>query len=126
MSIRRPLALALALVAAFIATSAEARCKRAGYRFGPGVPETTTSWRVQAGTTCTSALRPGTVFLLGLAIASPSQHGVAGTGSRYQYAYNPRPGFVGRDRFVLRIDYDFRGARGATRVNVDVDVVPKL
>jgi hypothetical protein len=122
----RALLAAAALLACLPATSAEARCKRAGYRFGPAVAETSTTWRVKAGTACTATLRPGRVFLHGLSIVQGARHGVAGSGSRYQYAYKPAPDFTGRDQFILRIDHDFRGARGSTTVRVNVDVVPRL
>lgn len=114
------------VIACLAATSAEARCKRAGYRFGPDVGETSTTWQVEAGTACTARLRAGRVFLYGLSIVQRARHGVAGSGSRYQYGYKPAADFTGRDQFVMRIDYDFRGARGSTIVRVDVDVVPRL
>ena len=111
----------LALVAA---TAAEAACARSGYRFGPGIDRAQSRWIVDAGKPCATVLNPARLFLSGLTIAERAAHGVAGVGSRYQYAYNPQPGYVGRDRFVVRIEFEQNGVRGATLVAVDVVVRP--
>ncbi|MBK9081876.1 MAG: hypothetical protein IPL88_07260 [Rhizobiales bacterium] len=115
------LAGALVLIAA---DAAQAACARSGYRFGPGIHRAQSLWVVEAGKPCATVLNPARLFLSGLTIAERASHGVAGVGSRYQYAYNPQPGYVGRDRFVVRIEFEQNGRRGATLVAVDVVVRP--
>ncbi|MBL8589523.1 MAG: hypothetical protein JNK46_13400, partial [Methylobacteriaceae bacterium] len=100
-------------------------CTRQAFRFGPNHPESTSLWRTRAGEACAGQLFPGPrTTLHGLAIERQAANGVAGAGvgSKLHYAYNPRPGFVGRDQFVMRIDYEINGQRGASRVRVDVEV----
>jgi hypothetical protein len=57
-----------------------------------------------------------------LSIARPAQHGAAGVASRYRFAYKPAAGFVGKDSFAVKIDFDYRGRREATLVEIDVTV----
>lgn len=118
---------ALGVIAAaplFAAGAAEAACSRAGYRFGPGIATAIDLWRVRQDEPCTATLRPGRLFLQGISITRQAGNGVAGVGSRYQFAYNPAPGFVGRDAFDMRIDFEDNGVRGATQVRVNVIVSP--
>jgi hypothetical protein len=118
---------ALGVIAAallFIAGAAEAACSRSGYRFGLGIAKASDVWRVRQDEPCTATLRPGRLFLQGITITRQANNGVAGVGSRYQFAYNPSPGFIGRDSFEMRIDFEDKGLRGATQVRVDVVVRP--
>jgi hypothetical protein len=103
-------------------SEAQARCSRQPVRFGGGVPTASTVWKVWRGTNCRSALRPGLAALLGLSLARPAQHGVAGVASRYQYGYQPDAGYTGPDSFVLKIDFDDRGRHETTLLTVNVIV----
>ena len=60
------------------------------------------------------------VSLTGLSIIGRAQHGFAGVSGRATYAYKARPGYVGRDRFVVLA----RGPGGSSRITVEVNVVP--
>ena len=93
-----------ATIAVAGAEAAQAACQRAGHRFGPGIERAQSRWAVEAGQPCATVLNPARLFMSGLTIVTRAEHGVAGVGSRYQYAYNPQPGYVGRDRFAVRID----------------------
>ncbi|MBL8589522.1 MAG: hypothetical protein JNK46_13395 [Methylobacteriaceae bacterium] len=115
---------AFAAALLFAAGAAEAACSRTGYRFGPGVATASAVWRVLQDEPCTATLNPGRMYLQGVAITRQANNGVAGVGSRYQFAYNPKPGFVGRDSFEMRIDFENNGLRDATRVRVNVVVTP--
>jgi hypothetical protein len=115
------LLLALGLAAPTLAAAQQGGCSRTGFRFGLGIAETSARWVVVPGQPCTGVLNPSGVMQIDrLSIEQGARVGVAGTGSRYQFAYNPRPGQSERDQFVLRIDFMQRGVRGVTRVRIDV------
>lgn len=112
---------ALAVAAPTLALAQQGGCSRGGFRYGLGIAETSAIWRVTPGKPCTASLNlAGTMRLTRLSIEQPARVGLAGTGSRYQFAYNPRPGQTERDQFVLRIDFEQRGVPGVTRVRIDV------
>ena len=114
--------LAVAMLVA-TASGAQARCSSTPFRFGEGVTQATAQWAVEKGTPCAGRLSTfGLTALSKLSIARQAAHGVAGVASRFQFAYNPDPNFVGRDSFVARIDFDHRGAPGTTLVTVEVTV----
>jgi hypothetical protein len=52
----------------------------------------------------------------------PPQHGVAGSASRYEYAYRPAPGYVGKDAFDMLIVMDMDGKPRHILVHFDVTV----
>ncbi len=112
----------LCAVAPTLAVAQQGGCSRTGFRFGIGIAETSARWIVNPGQPCTATLTPGGVTeLQRISIEQGARIGVAGTGSRYQFAYNPRPGQSERDQFVLRIDFTQRGIAGVTRVRIDVE-----
>jgi hypothetical protein len=72
------------------------------------------------GLTAPSSLEQREVSLSSISIIGRAQHGAAGVSGRSTYAYKARPGYVGADQFVVLA----RGAGGASRVTVRVNVVP--
>lgn len=114
---------ALGVAAPTLAAAQQGGCSRSAFRFGVGIAATSARWIVNPGQPCTGALNPSGVMQIDrLSIDQPSRVGVAGIGSRYQFAYNPRPGQSERDQFVLRIDFTQGGVAGVTRVRFDVSV----
>jgi hypothetical protein len=103
-------------------SAAHAACSRQWFSFGRSMPHASSKWTVEKGSTCQDALRITYVSLIGLTIARPASHGVAGVASRYQFGYQPDAGYVGPDSFVLKIEFDDRGRRETTLLTVDVTV----
>jgi hypothetical protein len=78
-------------------------------------------------TTGNAACRDRLAFLYGvrrIAITVRPHNGKAGT-SENSYAYQPNPGFVGEDRFTVRVEYlDRVGKVLSSRLNVRVVARP--
>lgn len=111
----------VAVAAAFWAAPASA-CTRSAYRYGMNYPSASARWTVLRNRPCRSHLNVGSLYLVGLTFIEKPRHGIAGSASRYQYAYQPDKDYVGPDRFVMRIDFTYRGASGHTDVAFDINV----
>ena len=56
------------------------------------------------GEKCTADIYTGFGLIRSVSILSPAQHGVAVANSRSHFSYVSKPGFIGRDGFVVAID----------------------
>lgn len=119
-----------ALLAIVLPTHAYAEdCHVDHYSFIFG-QDTSTHMMVKAGKTCGSNLRVGGGGLTSLAIAQPPQNGHATTPTSMRWEYRPKPGYSGKDAFVVQgVGESMSSKRGAVHsgnvnINVDVDVVP--
>lgn len=57
-----------------------------------------------------------------IVIISKASHGIAGTNGLSYFAYQPAPGFTGRDKFVMRVGGERSGELVASRVTVYITV----
>ena len=109
-------------MAAALWASPASACTRSGYRYGMGFPSATARWTVVRNKPCRSTINAGGLYLKGLSFVEKPRHGMVGSASRYQYAYQPERDYVGPDRFVMRIEFDYRGETQRTDVTFDIQV----
>ena len=92
--------------------------------------DTSTHMMVKSGKTCGSSIRVGGGGLTSLTIAQPPQSGQATTPSSVRWEYRPKPGYSGKDAFVVQGTGESMSSKrgivhsGNVNINVDVDVVP--
>lgn len=92
--------------------------------------DTSTHMTVKSGKTCGSNIRTGGGGLRSLTIAQPPQSGSAMTPTNVRWEYRSKPGYAGKDSFVVQgAGESMSNKRGAVHsgnvnINVDVDVVP--
>jgi hypothetical protein len=122
-----------ALLACCAGSAAAQGCTVVRYGLTLG-SDTTEYMTVKSGGACTQSvtapwagplgappsLEEREVTLSGLSLVGRAQNGFAGVSGRATYAYKARPGYVGRDRFVVLA----RGPGGSSRITVEVNVVP--
>ena len=106
-----------------------ADCNIDHYNFVFG-QDTSTHMTVKSGKTCGSTIRTNGGGLRSLAIAQSPQSGNAMTPTSVRWEYRSKPGYSGKDSFVVQGSGEsMSNKRGATHsgnvnINVDVDVVP--
>ena len=116
------LSIAIVATAAALAAAPASACTRSGYRYGMDYASATSRWTVNRNKPCRGYLNVGNLYLVGLTFIEKPKHGIAGSASRYQYAYQPDKDYVGPDRFVMRIEFNLRGVNGHTDVTFNVNV----
>jgi hypothetical protein len=67
---------------------------------------------------------PAPIEITAIAIASRAKFGIAGTNGASFYAYQPRPGFTGKDEFVVTLVGSSGSTSGTATVRVQVTVGP--
>jgi hypothetical protein len=91
--------------------------------------ETTVTFTVQSGGTCTLAYQGGRMrgrTIFGHEVILRPRGGSVGSANETLVAYQARPGFRGKDTFKLRIYYDHRDKKTFTILNATADVVDRL
>ena len=110
-----------------ISFSYAADCQVAPYNFHFGTDSSTTM-TVKSGKTCGSNVRVRAGGLSSLQIGQAAQNGTASTIGTSRWEYRSRPGFNGKDAFVVQMSGESMGTRrvsnGTTNISVDVDVTP--
>ena len=107
-----------------------ADCNIDHYNFVFG-QDTSTHMTVKSGKMCGSTIKMGSGGgLKTLAIAQPPQSGNAMTPTGVRWEYRSKPGFSGKDSFVVQGSGESMSNKrgtvhsGNTNINVDVDVIP--
>ena len=76
-----------------------------------------------SGETCTAQIYTGFGLIHAVTILAPPKDGSAVAESRSNFSYRSKPGFIGRDRFVVAIDGRAPdGTEGRTTIDFIVDV----
>ena len=102
-------------------------CNIEHYNFVFG-QDTSTHMTVKSGKSCGSTITTRGGGMQSLAISQPPQSGSAMTPTLVRWEYRSKPGYSGKDAFVVQGSGESMGQRGVHRgnvnINVDVDVVP--
>ena len=90
--------------------------------------DTSTHMTVKSGKSCGSTITTRGGGMQSLAVSQPPQSGSAVTPTLVRWEYRSKPGYSGKDAFVVQGSGESMGQRGVHRgnvnINVDVDVVP--
>ena len=100
----------------FFAASANAAECRTDWRAQLGENATGVMWAT-SGQRCTAPIYTGFGVIRGLRIVSRPKYGIASANGLSTFSYTSKPGFVGRDSFVVAIDGQSPdGTQGRTTV----------
>jgi hypothetical protein len=77
----------------------------------------------RAGQPCEGQVSPGRVrYIERVEVLRGPANGIVGMSGTRRFAYAPRPGFTGRDAFVIRVHGEDRGVRQSALIEVEVAV----
>ncbi len=105
-----------------------ADCERSSFNFGYDAQSVHSDWRMKKGAGCAQSIHRDGSSRLGFEdwriVRRPSrgvagfQHSIIGN----QYAYQPRPGFSGKDSFAVSVKAIANPTPYTLTIDVDVDV----
>lgn len=109
--------------------AAAAECQYTPLRLGSGT-RSAVQMIVQRDTACTmftsanpTSTADGISTYLDVRLAKNPASGIAGIASKHEWGYKPHAGFVGRDRFVVRMDVVRNTYTKPESIVIDVDVI---